>query len=288
MSFGLLAFASALIVSALVAPVMGRLAQRWGVVDVPDGHRKLHDQSVPLTGGPTLLVAISVAVATTLWWFPDLLRSTANDKMFLLSLFVSGSLIVAIGVIDDRFGMRGRQKLAGQIIAAMILLPSGIIIRNITVFGIPISFGDFAPIVTLVAIVGAINALNLIDGVDGLACTTGIVLSLSIAAVTHICGGRPDGLMISLILAGTLCGFLIYNFPPARMFLGDSGAMLIGLVLGAVALKCSIKDYAAATLIMPTAIWAIPLFDVAMAILAPQTDRSQYLRNGSRTPASLP
>ena len=91
---------------------------------------------------------------------------------------------------------------------------------------------------------GVIAAVG--DGVDGLACTTGIVLSLSIATVTLIMAARPDGLLISLILAGALCGFLIYNFPPARMFLGDSGSMLIGLFLGAVALKCSIKDYAAA------------------------------------------
>ena len=277
MSFGLLAFLTAFFISALTAPVAGRLALRLGIVDAPDGHRKLHARAVPLTGGPTLFVASFAAVAATLWWFPDLLKSTANDRMFLMALCAAGGFIVTIGLIDDRFGLRGRQKLAGQIIAALIMLPSGIVIREMSVFGIDISFGDFAPIVTLVTLVGAMNALNLIDGVDGLACTTGIVLSLSIAAVTYVCGGRPDGLMISLILAGSLCGFLIYNFPPARMFLGDSGSMLIGLILGAVALKCSIKQYAAATLMMPTAIWAIPLFDVLMAIVRRKlTGRSIY------------
>ena len=196
----------------------------------------------------------------TLIWYPDLLKSTAHDVTFLVGLFVSGGG-VALGVIDDRFGMRGRQKLLGQLVAASILLPTGIIIREASVFGIHISFGDLAPLVTLLALVGAINALNLIDGVDGLACTTGIVLSLSIAAATFIYAGRPDGLLISMVLAGGLSGFLIYNFPPARMFLGDSGSMLIGLILGAVALKCSLKEYTATALLMPTAIWAIPLFD---------------------------
>jgi len=90
-------------------------------------------------------------------------------------------------------------------------------------------------------------------------------------------GGRPDGLLISLALAGALFGFLVYNFPPARMFLGDSGSMLIGLILGTVALKCSVKQYAAVTLIMPTAIWAIPIFDSAMAIVRRRlTGRSIY------------
>ena len=216
-------------------------------------------------------------MTVTLLWFPDLLKPTAHDAKFLAGLFAAGGLIVLIGLIDDRFGMRGRQKLVGQIVAASLLLPTGIIVRQVTLFGYQISFGDLAPIITLIALVGAINALNLIDGVDGMACTTGIVLSLSIAAVSFIYGARPDGLMISMVLAGSLCGFMLYNFPPAKMFLGDSGSMLIGLVLGAVALKCSIKQYAVGALIMPTAIWAIPLFDVCMAIVRRKlTGRSIY------------
>lgn len=277
MSFGLLAFLTAFFASAVTAPLVGRLATRYGMVDAPDGHRKLHAKPVPLTGGPTLLITVIVSVAVTLMVYPNLLAPTTNDIKFLLALFVAGSLIVVVGIIDDRVGVRGRQKLAAQIMAGLIMLPSGITVREVSLLGCHVSFGDLAPIVTLLCIVGAINALNLIDGVDGLASTTGIVLSLSIAGVIYVYGGRPDGLMISLILAGGLSGFLIYNFPPARMFLGDSGSMLIGLILGAVALKCSIKQYTAATLLLPTAIWAIPLFDVAMAIVRRKlTGRSIY------------
>lgn len=277
MSFGLLAFGCAFAVSAVAAPLIARLSVRLGLVDAPDAHRKLHARAVPLTGGPTILIASVSAIAVTLFFFPDLLKPTAHDTKFLVALFASGSLIVLIGLIDDRFGMRGRQKLLGQIVAGIIMLPSGIIIREISVFGIQVSFGDLGPIVTLICIVGAINALNLIDGVDGLASTTGIILSLSFAAITYVYGARPDGVMISLVLAGALSGFLLYNFPPARMFLGDSGSMLIGLILGVVALKCSVKQVAAATLIMPTAVWAIPLFDVAMAIVRRKlTGRSIY------------
>ncbi|MEZ6128484.1 MAG: MraY family glycosyltransferase [Planctomycetaceae bacterium] len=277
MSFGLLAFLTAFGTSAVFAPLFGRLATRFGVVDAPDEHRKLHAKPVPLTGGPTLVLSGVVAVLVTVSRYPGLLAPSAHDVKFLVGLLVAGTFISVVGVIDDRFGMRGRQKLAAQIIAAAIMLPTGIVIRQVSLFGYEISFGDLAPLITLITLVGAINALNLIDGVDGLACTTGIVLSLSVAAVAFIYGARPDGLMVSLILAGALVGFLIYNFPPAKMFLGDSGSMLIGLTLGAIALKCSFKQYTIPALMMPTAIWAIPLFDVSMAIVRRKlTGRSIY------------
>lgn len=267
MNPSIIAFLSALTCSALFAPIVALIARRFGIVDRPDGHRKLHARIVPLVGGPTVLISLFVGLGATLWMHPTLLTATYADIKFLVSLAVAGSLIVVIGILDDKIGLRGRQKLFGQFLAALIMIPSGIAIRKIQIFGMPIEFGDFSSIVTVFWILGAINALNLIDGVDGLASTIGIVLSLSVAGVTVILGGRPDGLIISLALAGALTGFLFFNFPPARMFLGDSGSMLIGLVLGCVALKCSFKQYAAMALVMPTAIWAIPIFDVAMAIL---------------------
>ena len=277
MNFSFVALISASISALILAPVVGYVCRLLGIIDRPDGHRKLHARAVPLTGGPTVLLSMVGSIGITAYLFPDLLSSIKGDTRFLLLLAAASLLIVGLGVLDDRFGIRGRQKLFGQFLAALIMVPSGIMIRQVEVFGYPIEFGDVAPLVTIFWILGAINALNLIDGVDGLASTTGIILSLSVAAVTYILGGRPDGLLISLALAGALIGFLFYNFPPAKMFLGDSGSMLIGLVLGCVALKCSLKQYAAVALIMPTAIWAIPIFDVAMAIVRRRlTGRSIY------------
>lgn len=277
MNLSLLTFISAAGFSAVLAPLVGILARWLGIVDHPDGQRKLHVQVVPLTGGPTVFLSIVAAIGATMVVFPNVLNSTEGDLRFLFSLTGASLLIVFLGILDDRFSIRGRQKLVGQFLAALIMVPSGIMIHSVTLFGYPIEFGDLSAFVTVFWILGAINALNLIDGVDGLASTTGIVLSLSVAAVTFILGGRPDGLLISLALAGSLTGFLVYNFPPAKMFLGDSGSMLIGLLLGCVALKCSVKQYAAVALIMPTAIWAIPIFDVAMAIVRRRlTGRSIY------------
>ena len=273
----LLASLIAFAVSALSAPLVARLAHRLAIIDSPDRYRKLHGQSVPLTGGPTLLLSGVVAIGVTWSIFPSVLRESPRDTAFLSALFLASLVIVGLGLLDDRFSIRGRQKLLGQLVAAVIMLLADITISKVSLFGWEIEFGHFDSLITVVWILGAINALNLIDGVDGLASTTGIVLSLSIAAVTFVLGGRPDGVLVSLILAGSLSGFLIHNFPPARMFLGDSGSMFIGLVLGAVALKTSIKGVAATTLIMPTAIWAIPIFDVSMAIIRRKlTGRSIY------------
>lgn len=277
MNPSLLTFLVSLGSAILAAPVVALICQRLGVVDRPDGHRKLHATAVPLTGGPTITISVVLAMLSAIYFFPGALLDKTGDFRFLVALSCASALIVLVGILDDRIGLRGRQKLLGQFMAAVIMLPSGIQIRSVEILGYPIEFGDLSILVTLFWILGAINSLNLIDGVDGLASTTGIVLSLSIAAVTFITGGRPDGLLISLALAGALCGFLVYNFPPARMFLGDSGSMLIGLILGCVALKCSVKQYTAVALIMPTAIWAIPIFDSAMAIIRRRlTGRSIY------------
>lgn len=273
----LLALLIAFAVSVLFAPVVAAIARRFHVVDKPDRHRKLHRQVVPLAGGPTLLVAGVVAIGVTWLLHPQVLQQSRGDMAFFGALFFASVVIVGLGLLDDRFGIRGRQKLVGQIVAAVIMLAAGITIQRVRFLGWTVEFGHFAPLITVVWILGAINALNLIDGVDGLASTTGIVLSLSIAAVAYVLGGRPDGVLVALVLAGALSGFLVYNFPPARMFLGDSGSMLIGLVLGSVALKTSIKGVAATALIMPTAIWAIPIFDVSMAIIRRKlTGRSIY------------
>jgi UDP-GlcNAc:undecaprenyl-phosphate GlcNAc-1-phosphate transferase len=277
MSPTLLAFVTAFLVSMSVAPLIGHLARRLGIVDRPDGHRKLHSREVPLTGGPVVLVSAVISMLITLLFYPKVFGTLGGESRFLLCLLASSIVIVIVGMIDDRYGLRGRQKLFGQFVASLIMVPSGILIDKITAFGVTIEFGDMSTLITVFWILGAVNALNLIDGVDGLASTTGIVLSLSVAAVTYVLGGRADGLVMSLILAGALSGFLVHNFPPARMFLGDSGSMLIGLVLGCVALKCSLKHYTAAALIMPTAIWAIPIFDVSMAIVRRKlTGRSIY------------
>jgi hypothetical protein len=170
-------------------------------------------RAVPLTGGPTIVMAVTAGMAAALWVDPQVLMITRGDTSFLLCLAGAAAVIVLVGILDDRFSLRGRQKLLGQFVAACLMLPSGIAVDHVSVFGWTVQFGDLGFLFTLFWILGAINALNLIDGVDGLASTTGIVLALSVAAVTLILDGRPDGLLMSLAAGRKSCRLSHPQFP---------------------------------------------------------------------------
>ena len=276
MKLYLAAFAAALATTLVVTPFVRHAAKWLGIVDHPDRQRKLHASATPLGGGVAVCIGFLVALAVVFTFSSSQRGQLSENTRFVVGLVVSSIFIVSIGLFDDRFQLRGRQKLVTQIGAAAILILSGLWIGGIELFGTYIDLGLLALPVTVFWIVGAINALNLLDGIDGLATSVGIVLSLSVAALAAI-AGRPTEAFLALALAGALLGFLAYNRPPATIFLGDAGSMLIGLIVGALALRACFKGPATVALIAPTAIWAIPIFDVAMAILRRRlTGRSIY------------
>lgn len=193
---------------------------------------------------------------------------TGQATLFYVGLLGASILICIVGVVDDFVGLRGHYKLAGQIVAALILIGSGLVIRKIALFDQSFEMGILAVPFTLFWLLGAINAINLLDGIDGLAASIGIVLCLTLAAMAFIHGAFFETEMfIALALAGSLAGFLRFNFSPASIYLGDSGSMLIGLVVGAIAIKCSFKEAATVGLAVPFALWAIPILDSAAAIV---------------------
>lgn len=270
-------FFVALATAALAAPVIAAIARRFNLVDHPDGGRKQHHSSIPLTGGPTLLLTVLTAIGYAFFTSPELLSTSSGDRRFFGWLAAASLTLCCVGLLDDRFGLRGRQKLLMQLMVTLLMLPSGILIERIDVFGFPIDFGDLAAVFTVLWLLGAINSLNLIDGADGVASTVGLFMSLSCAGIAWTLDMRPDGILVSLALAGFFVGFLFHNLPPARMFLGDSGSMLAGLMLGSVAIKCSMKESSAMALIMPLVVWTIPIFDSSMAIVRRKlTGRSIY------------
>ncbi len=270
-------FFIALGTASIAAPITAAIARKLNLVDHPDGGRKQHSSSIPLTGGPTLLVSVFAAVAYAGFASPDLLAASTGDRRFFVWLAIASVSLCVVGLLDDRFGLRGRQKLFMQSLVALLMLPSGILIERIDAFGFIIDFGDFAGIITIIWLLGAINSLNLIDGADGVASTVGLSMTLTCAGIAWMLDLRPDGILVSLALAGFFAGFLFHNLPPARMFLGDSGSMLAGLMLGAVAIKCSMKESSAVALIMPMVVWTLPIFDSSMAIVRRKlTGRSIY------------
>ncbi len=269
-------FVTAMVASLCLTPIVRSLARRWQLVDHPDGHRKLHDRPTPLGGGAAVLLAFHVAVLVVLTFSDSQRAQIAANAAFFASLMAAATMICVVGLVDDRYGLRGRQKLAGQVLSAGIVTASGLIINSVQVFGFNIELGLLAVPFTLFFLLGAINSLNFLDGLDGLATSVGIVVSSAISVLAML-SGHPVEAFLALAVAGSLTGFLFYNSPPASIFLGDAGSMVTGLVLGALAIRGSLKGPAMIVLAAPTAIWAIPIFDVCMAILRRRlTGRSIY------------
>ncbi|MCX7424615.1 MAG: MraY family glycosyltransferase [Planctomycetia bacterium] len=181
-------------------------------------------------------------------------------------LLLAGLVIVILGLVDDVRNLSGKQKLLGQIVAASILLAGGLLIERVECFGWLVGFGWLAYPITLFWFLGAINSLNLLDGIDGLAAMLGIILSCTIAAMSVLTGNYGVAI-VAMVFAGSLLGFMRYNFPPASIFLGDTGSMLIGLVVGALAIRGSLKGAGTVLLAAPLAVWTIPIFDSVAAIL---------------------
>ncbi|HET6423012.1 MAG TPA: MraY family glycosyltransferase [Planctomycetaceae bacterium] len=259
---GLIAVGMAL----LITPVVMRFARSIGLVDAPDGFRKLHQRTVVLGGGAAVVLAVAFTSVAALWLRLPWAVSLSNQPLALIGASCGALLVCFVGLIDDRYVLRGRQKLVGQIAAAMLAVAGGIVIPKLEIFGFELQLGLLAVPVTICWLLGAVNALNLIDGVDGLATSIGILQSIAICIMAAMMG-NSGAAAAAAIIAGALIGFLPYNWSPARIFLGDAGSMFIGFSLGILAIRGSFKGPATVALIAPTAIWAIPLFDVGIAIL---------------------
>ena len=176
----ILSLIAASLSAALFTALMIRLAPRLGLVDRPDQRRKLHSDSMPLGGGVAVFLA-TIVVLGGLVLIPGPWRLQLNDQWSNLAGSVAAcGWIVALGLIDDRFSLRGRQKLAGQVVAGALLMACGVLIRKVSVFGFVMDLGPLAIPLTLFWLIGAMNSLNLLDGMDGMATVLGIILSLAI------------------------------------------------------------------------------------------------------------
>ena len=266
----------AAIVSYPLTHLVASWARRWGFVDKPDGHHKSHKVAVALGGGLAVFLAAVTTFAVEFVSSSSLQQSLHDDAPFLAGLLAACAWIVLLGLIDDRYGMKGRYKLLGQIIAALIVIASGLEIRAFSLFGHKFELGHFSVLFTMFWLVGAVNSLNLLDGIDGLATTIGIILCAAITVMAMFIGQAAVAI-VAAVFAGALIGFLRFNFPPASVYLGDAGSMLIGLVVGALAIGASLKGPATVAMAAPLAIWSLPMFDSFVAILRRKlTGRSIY------------
>lgn len=266
----------AFLASLVLTPLVRRAAESLGIVDKPDAHRKIHDRAVPLCGGVAVYLALVASIGAALLLPNALSPALLANRTPVIGLAIAAFLLCVVGVIDDWRQLRGTQKMLGQSIAVVILILAGFTIERISLFGWQIELGIFSFPFTFLWLLGAINALNLIDGVDGLATTVGIILCGTLTVMAFLNGHSVES-VLALAMVGALVGFLYFNFPPATIFLGDAGSMLIGLTAGTLAIRSSLKGPATVALAAPLAVWAIPFFDTAVAIVRRKlTGRSIY------------
>ena len=239
------------------------LSSAIGFVDYPDANRKTHKKPVALGGGVAVLLAALIGIAVG-WNFLGE-ETVAENAWTAIGLLTSALLLCLVGAIDDRKPIRGKYKLLWQVAAASLVIGAGVVIEKITIFGVTFELGLLGVLLTMLWLLAAINSLNLIDGVDGLAASVGLIFSatLGIMATLH---GHYFAAMASFAITGALGGFLPFNLPNAKIYLGDAGSTVLGLLLGTLALQCSFKEAATVAFAAPLALWAIPIFDSVVAI----------------------
>ncbi len=262
--FGLvLTFVVALVASLIFTAIVRSLARRWGILDSPDGQRKLHKSQVPLWGGVAVFLAMILGLIAAR--HGSIGTGQALDRLSTLVL-AAGGFVCLIGGVDDFCRLGPRLKLVLQILAVLPIVILGDHLHRIVLGGYSFNLGWLGIPLTIVWLIGCINALNLLDGMDGLASIVG----LSTAAMMGLLAaniGNDHVAVIALVLAGALAGFLVYNLPPASIFLGDSGSMVIGLVVGLLGIYGTLKTSATLSIMAPTVVMTLPIFDSLMAVV---------------------
>jgi UDP-GlcNAc:undecaprenyl-phosphate/decaprenyl-phosphate GlcNAc-1-phosphate transferase len=278
----LMIFAMAMTGCVLATPLVTWLATWVGAIDRPDQFRRIHKGAVPRLGG--LALALGVAAGTLLTQLHDPLRQRAVGEFgahLHWSLLVAALIILIVGFIDDTRSLSPRVKLLGQALAVLTLYLGGIRIETIDVLGLNLDLGfgsvhfsmlgypvDLALpslLITLLWFLGCMNVWNLIDGMDGLASGVGLLVSGTLTLVA-IHNENFEVAVLAVALAGSLAGFLLYNWHPACIFLGDSGSLLIGLLIGVIGVEGSMEGPSAISILFPILAMGLPISDTAMAI----------------------
>jgi UDP-GlcNAc:undecaprenyl-phosphate GlcNAc-1-phosphate transferase len=250
-------FLVALGVVIVLTPAVGRVARVLGIVDEPLERRRIHLQAVPRLGGLALFLGVFVASLA----FLDL---SGPYRGILLGAAVA----TTVGMVDDFRGLPWWGKLAGQSAAAAIAIDFGVRIDRFTfpivgIHDLPVWSGV---ILTLVWIVAIMNMVNLLDGLDGLAAGV-CMISGATFAIIALSLGKPEAAVLSATIAGACLGFLRHNFYPARIFMGDSGALLMGFLLATVSIQGLLKTAATVALFFPLLALAVPILDTSFVVL---------------------
>lgn len=260
----LLALGLAAAVSLAATPLVKALSVKVGAVDVPKDGRRMHDHPIPRMGG----LAIFLGFMTAILLFVPL--NTEKQGMLLGAV-----IIVVLGMLDDKYALPAKPKFLVQVAAALIAVMAG---NRIEVLSNPNIFsenpvwqlGVLSIPITVIWIVAITNAVNLIDGLDGLACgvsTISAATMLVIALLVREMDSEMDVAVMMAALAGACIGFLPYNFNPAKIFMGDTGATFLGFVMATVSVNGMFKQYTIISFVVPFLMLGLPIFDVCFAVV---------------------
>ncbi len=274
----------AALTTLFATPLVRRLAMHVGMVD-EIGERRMHDQPKPRIGGIALFLGFAFALFSVLGYL--IARNQLHDYNKIhdvIGMLFGGTLILMVGIWDDIMGMRPRNKLVAQLVVAGISLLYGFVIKDIENpfhrgdyihFGVPWNYA-----LTLVWYVGMMNAINFIDGLDGLLSGLTAIsgLSLAVIAVGH---GHPELSLVLAALVGGALGFLPYNYNPATIILGDSGALFVGYIFATVSIIGTSKTAFTISLLIPLVALALPILDTAVTIVR-RTTKGKKITEGDR------
>ncbi|MDR1957948.1 MAG: undecaprenyl/decaprenyl-phosphate alpha-N-acetylglucosaminyl 1-phosphate transferase [Planctomycetaceae bacterium] len=240
------------------------MALKAGLVDHPDASRKLHKKPIPVGGGVVLFcVTLLMLFGIMLLGYPYA-ASFLPVRRLIFPFFLASFLLVGAGLADDKWELSGKAKLFFQFTAATIVIAFAKDFSTISFFGIPVDLGHMFYPLGILWLVGIINAVNFLDGADGVCSTAGFFMSL-VSAYFAMVNGHIFLVMLAVVFAGTLLGFLSCNRPPAKVYLGDTGSMLIGLVTGVLLLRTSVTENRVIHVVPALAVAVIPIFDVVLS-----------------------
>lgn len=255
----ILAFVVAFIVAVALTPLTARLGRRVGAVDQPR-ERGLSEHPTPLLGGLAILAAVLVAS----FIFID--PGVAEDEK-IRGILAGAILVTLVGALDDRFDLPAAIKFIGQIVAATIPVVAGVEVANITLpFIGAVDLGSAGAPLTVLGIVFVINVVNFSDGVDGLAAGVCAISAVAFSIIAFDLG-RGSAAVLAAIIAGAAAGFLVFNFHPAKVFMGDAGSNLLGLLLACVAVEGAVKTQVVLALVFPLLVLAVPFLDTTFVVL---------------------
>lgn len=265
------AFLVAMAISAVLTPLAARVAERLGIVELPS-ERGLAEHITPLLGGLAILVAV---VAAMIIWIPAVIHlpkapNSGHEPAPIVQSWtiVAGACVITlVGAIDDWRELKPQWKLIGQIAAALIAVEGGVVVYDVTLpFVGGLQFPRTGGILSVIWLVGLMNVVNFSDGVDGLAAGLTTIDGIAFAVIAFTFGHYDAAAWLAALTAGAALGFLFHNFYPARVFMGDSGANLLGYLLGTVAIVGSVKTNAVVALAVPLIILAVPFLDTGFVV----------------------